>query len=211
MQYIDLFSEKRDELNLDNIDYELIKKIASSLLMKYVIVVNEKEYRMCEIEFYIKSDQHNDKYTHGDKNQKSYGNWYFHRYPNGSYKSGTYKGMDLTLGNINTFFGILIRSVFDLDLDSMIEGPCKVVNLILEANGKFDVKGYMEDKKDPLSVSCIDNIYLKRVDNLPNEHIYVGPRIGLSDKFPDWKEVLYRFIIKKNYIKKGKKSLVLLQ
>lgn len=211
MPYLNLFGEKKDELDLKNIDYKLIKQIAESLLMKYVLVCNEKEYRLGEIEFYIKSDSHDDKYTHGDKNQKMSGKWYFHRYPNGSYKSGTYKGMDLTLGDPDTCFGILIRSLYDKDLDQMTEGPCKVVNLILEANGNHDVNGYMENRSDPLSVRSTNNIHLKRVNGLAEEQIFTGPRIGLSDKYPEWKDVPYRFVIKKDYIKKGKKDLKLMQ
>ena len=115
--------------------------------------------------------------------------------------------MDLTLGDPDTCFGILVRSLYDKDQDLMTEGPCRVVNLILDANGKHDVKEYMEDKKDPLSVRSTGNIHLKRVNGLSNEQIYAGPRIGLSDKYPEWKDVPYRFVIKKDYIKKGKKDL----
>ena len=35
---------------------------------------------------------------------------YFHKFKNGSYKEGTFKGMDISLGNSdkNIYFGILI-------------------------------------------------------------------------------------------------------
>lgn len=35
-----------------------------------------------------------------------------------------------------------------------------------------------------------------------------GTRIGLSDKYPEWKNVEYRFVIKKEFIKKEKSKLV---
>lgn len=76
-----LFGTNRDVLDLKNIDQTMIENIAKSLFFRYVIVVGEKEYRLAEIEFYIKSDNHNDQYTHGDQNQKQFGKWYFHRYP----------------------------------------------------------------------------------------------------------------------------------
>src|SRR5277367_1311595 len=114
-KYLNLFSDK--VIDYDNIDQTLIEDLAKSLLTKYVLVVGVKEYRLGEIEFYINNTKHSDKYTHGDKNQKTYGKWYFHRYPNGAYKSGTYKGLDLTLGDKDTYFGVLIRSIYDLEKD----------------------------------------------------------------------------------------------
>ena len=40
------------------------------------------------------------------------------------------------------------------------------------------------------------------------EEIYTGARIGLSDKYPEWRDAKYRFLIKPKMIRKGKKSLV---
>jgi len=204
---VNLFSDDF-KIDYDNITQELIQQIAESLLNKYVMVVGDKEYRLAEIEFYIKNDKHNDKYTHCDANQKKYSKWYFHRYHGGGYKSGTYKGVDLTLGNNVTYFGILIRSIYDTDTDTMIEGPCRTVNKILELNGCTDVKEYMTDKSDPLSARSKKNFHLKRKTYLDIEPVHTGPRIGLSDKYPEWKDVNYRFLIKKEYIKKGKWGLV---
>lgn len=205
--FLNLFTGK-DVIPYHQIDQVFLEKVARSLLSKYVLVVGEKEYRIAEVEFYVKNDTHSDTYTHGDKNQKTFGKWYFHRYPNGSYKSGTYKGVDLTLGNKDTYFGVLIRSIYDIETDEMIDGPCKTVNKILELNNCQDVAQYMADRSDPLSVRSTKNFYLKRKAHLPEEQIYKGPRIGLSDKYPEWKNVQYRFLIKKKYIKKGKADLV---
>ncbi|VBB18680.1 hypothetical protein YASMINEVIRUS_1211 [Yasminevirus sp. GU-2018] len=205
--YMNLF--KGDcPIEYDTIDADAIQKIAETLLMKYVLVVGDKEFRICEVEFYVKNDNHDDTYTHGDAHQKTYGKWYFHRYPNGAYKSGTYKGLDLCLGRDDTCIGVLIRSIYDTETDEMIDGPCKTVNKILELNNATDVKEYMQNRKSPLSARSTKNFHLKRKTNLPEEQIYKGPRIGLSDKYPEWKDVNYRFLIKKNYIKKGKSSLV---
>jgi hypothetical protein len=54
----------------DNINTLEIQRIAKSLLSIYAIVVQNKEYRICEIEFYIRSNSHDDEYTHSDNNQK---------------------------------------------------------------------------------------------------------------------------------------------
>lgn len=209
LQYLDLFADEK-VIDHTKIDRSLIEKLAKSLLMKYVLVVNNKEYRLGEIEFYVNNLTHKDTYTHGDPNQKTYGKWYFHKYPNGSYKSGTYKGVDLTLGDPETYFGVLIRSIYDTETDEMIEGPCKTVNKILESYGNSDVNEYMKTRNDPLSARSTKNFHLKRKTNLGEEQIYKGPRIGLSDKYPAWKNIHYRFLIKKDYIKKGKSDLVIL-
>lgn len=207
MAYVNLFSNDF-KLDYENITPDVVQQIASSLLNKYVLVVGDKEFRIGEVEFYIKNNTHNDQYTHGDVNQKKFAKWYFHRYHGGAYKSGTYKGLDLTLGNDTTYFGILIRSIYDQEENIMIDGPCKTVNKILELNGCQDVKQFMSDKKDPLSARTKNNFHLMRKTHLNVEQIYKGPRIGLSDKYPEWKDVHYRFLIKKQDIKKGRKDLV---
>jgi len=67
--------------------------------------------------------------------QTTCGVWYFHR-KGGTYKSGSFKGMDLACGDKagNVFAGLLLRAVID-PLDKLIEGPCLVVDKILELNG----------------------------------------------------------------------------
>lgn len=203
---LNLFGEDRDIIDLKNINHDVIENIAKTLLNKYVLVVQNKQYRMAEIEFYIKSENHNDQYTHGDKNQKKFAKFYFHRYPNGSYKGGTYKGVDLTYGDDDTCFGILIRSIYDLETNELIEGPCKTVNKILELYNCDDVPEFMENKKDPLNARSTKNFHVKR-KNIPVQQIYKGSRIGLSDKYPQWKNVKYRYLTHKNMIKKGKADL----
>jgi len=193
------------------INEQVVQKIADTMLNSYVLMVDGKEYRVAEIEFYIKTDfqknGHIDSYTHGDPNQKRFAKWYLHRYPNGSYKGGTYKGLDLTLGNKNTYFGILIRAIYDESTGIIVEGPCKVVNKILEHYNCTDVAQYMNGKQDPLNARNTRNFYLKRKKNLVVEDIYCGSRIGLSDRYPEWRDVKYRFLIKKQLIKKKKQNL----
>lgn len=207
-----LLGELKDsEINHNNIDLNTIQQIARSLLLEHTLVIptanGPHEFKLGEIEFYINSPSHNDSYTHGDKNQKEYCKWYFHRYKTGAYKSGTYKGLDFTLGNKDTHFGILIRSIYDPLNSAFIEGPCKIVNKILELNNSTDVKTYMADKQDPLCAITSTNLHLKSTPSI-QEDIYTGPRIGLSQKYPEWQNVNYRFLVKKNLIKKGKKTLI---
>eukprot|EP00438_Fugacium_kawagutii_P019613 Skav232786 [mRNA] locus=scaffold614:202164:202508:- [translate_table: standard] len=74
-----------------------------------------------------------------DLRQASCGVWYFHK-KGGTYKSGSFKGMDLACGDKegNVFAGLLLRAVIDPS-DKLIEGPCLVVDKILELNGCLDV------------------------------------------------------------------------
>ena len=70
--------------------------------------------------------------------QASCGVWYFHK-KGGSYKSGSFKGMDLACGDKdgNVYAGLLLRSVADA-AGKLTEGPCLVVDKILELNGFLD-------------------------------------------------------------------------
>ncbi len=73
----------------------------------------------------------------------------------GNYKSGTYKGLDLTFGIPDrSIGGILIRSLMPVSVekdgdvikviggskDTFIEGPCNCVNKILQETCGKDIK-----------------------------------------------------------------------
>ena len=65
---------------------------------------------MCEIEFYLNTKEHQDTFTHGDQMQHENAKWYFHKV-GGTYKSGSYKGLDLSFGKHSAIGGILIRAL----------------------------------------------------------------------------------------------------
>src|SRR5579872_5909675 len=115
--------------------------IANTLLNKRVLLIKDKEYNLCEIEIYLYSEDHPDVYTHCHPDQLSQGNFYFHKASTkkgAKYRSGTFKGVDLTYGcnhhedgkDSKVYCGILIRSILSSD-NELITGPCKVVNHIL--------------------------------------------------------------------------------
>ena len=196
------------KVSKDNFD-----DIADNFLNKTYLKCNSSVYRICEIEFYLLSNDHTDKYTHQHPNQQRYGRWYFHRYLNGSYKSGTYRGLDLTLGSKknNQYCGILIRSIYDIANDKMIEGPCRTVNELLSKCGYDNVKDFMADKQVPLSAIRSKNnrhIYVRDTHDLDTEQSYTTDRVGLSDKFPEWRDSNYRYLIKPIMIKKQKKNII---
>jgi 3-methyladenine DNA glycosylase Mpg len=214
-RYIRLFGDQRDEMDYENVDEELLSRVADSLLNKHQVLVpvgdEVHEFRICEVEFYVKNESHNDEYTHQDDHQMSYGKWYFHRTKSGNYKGGTYKGVDLTLGEDGTHFGVLIRSLYDTENEDFIEGPCRCVNKILELNTCKNVGDYMDERTDPPSARSTKNFHIKRCRGLEKHDVYTGPRIGLSNKYPDFKEKAYRFVIMKDKVKKQKKTLNLVE
>lgn len=218
-RYIKLFGEDRVIFNYENINIDFLNKIAASILNKHMIIVPIrdgliKEYRICEIEFYLKTDGHNDEYCHACPDQSTYGKWYFHKTKSGGYKGGTFKGIDLTLGESTdekkSYFGVLIRSIFCEEDNEFIEGPCKVVNKILELNSCKNVQDYLskQNHSDLLSVRFSKNIHIKRCSGQKKYDIYSGPRIGLSEKYPDFRAQPYRYVIMYDRIIKEKKKLV---
>jgi 3-methyladenine DNA glycosylase Mpg len=184
--------------------------ISHKILNRTCLIVNGKSFRICEIEMYLHSEFHPDEYVHRNQDQQSFGKFYFHKYSTGTYKSGTWKGMDIVLGKENKYFGILIRSIMDLCSGEFIEGPCKCVNKVLEQFGVKTVSEMFENrinKTEQISLSD-ENLMISEKSDLPQKEIFVGKRIGLSDKYPNYKNKLYRFVIYENKIKKEKKTLI---
>lgn len=194
--------------------------LADYLLNNIVLMIKGCEYRLGEIEFYYttipEDSKHKDPFTHQTNLQKTRGKWYFHQNPNATYKSGTYKGLDFTIGDGKfAFGGILIRTIQNLKDKSLIEGPCLVVNHILE---KFNFK---ESKE------FVDS-YLKEENSILNKELgfiekkfeplklYKSARVGLTLKKTQEKALRIEYLLK-NYryltfpkeIKKGKHYLVL--
>lgn len=182
--------------------------IAEKILNSYEIIIKDIPYRLCEIEIYCKCEKHDDKYTHCAKEQAEYEKFYFHRHRNGTYKSGTYKGLDITFGNNDMYYGVLIRSIYNEKNNEIIEGPCRTVNKILELNGHSEVKNFVVN--GTLNIYEDNRLKIRFNNNLKFQSIYAGPRIGLSDKYPEYMKRKYRYIIYKDKIKKDKKNLELM-
>jgi len=183
--------------------------LADYLLNKTCVFVNNKRVRICEIEIYLKSDKHNDPFVHCSDDQQTPLNWYFHK-QNGTYKSGTYKGLDITFGyKDESYGGILIRSIKP-DNEDLIEGPCKCVDWILkECNCET-----ISDLTNNNVLSCLntDSLYLKK-HNYESESIFTGPRVGLTLKKKSGARTKYlmkdyRFLIYPKNIKKYKNTLI---
>jgi hypothetical protein len=195
-------------------DYEgLFARIAHSMMNEHLLVVNtDYRYRICECEFYLNdvdaAKVHPDTFAHGDEMQRLSGQWYFHRFGK-TFKSGTYKGLDLTFGKgKQAVGGILIRSIMSvgalngkhLPPKDFVEGPCNSVTRILKHNSPSDkditevkdfvvLPGFSTDALAPtsnlLSLKAIrehTDEELKLLSNDIPTTLYRGPRVGLTLK-----------------------------
>jgi hypothetical protein len=135
-----------------------IPELAQELLNRVVLVLSDSksgshiEFRLAEIEFYLFSDSHPDPYTHRSPEQKLSNRFYFHKFANGSYKAGTWKGLDICIGSESSHFGVLIRSLVNTATNQFIEGPCLSVNTIVNHFSCNDVREFVskifDDKLD---------------------------------------------------------------
>lgn len=211
-------------------DYQTIfSKLAKYLMNGFILVINKDKYQICEIEFYLNDGIHVDPFIHGDPHQSKIGRWYFHRQNSKGYKSGSFKGVDITFGynktNKKFLGGILIRSIMNLANDTVIEGPCNVVNTILSKNSKKTIDEFVicgiKDNNQPISdetmiVNGTNLLYLKYDSNneLYDNDIYCGPRVGLTLKnYSKEREGFlmndYRFINKLADIKNYRSGMIL--
>ena len=197
------------KLDYDDLDDSYFASMADRLLNECYLLVNNKKFRIIEIEFYLKSNHHPDPYVHSNEDQLLMDAFYFHRFKNGTYKNGNYRGLDLSFGDAktNSFFGILIRSIQDLKTLVITEGPCNVVNKFLAEYGYDSIMEFTNSENLDIFENDHDFI-LVPTNNLHKETIFYGPRIGLSNKYPAYQTRKYRFVIYKNKIKKQKTTLV---
>lgn len=210
-----------DILSLDSNLYRNIKSyqkkfevMANYLLNQCILNIGDKEYQMAELEYYLEDGVHNDPFIHKDKHQSIPFSWYFHRL-GGTYKGGTYKGLDITFGYKNNknrvYGGILIRSIYDITNKTVIEGPCKVVNHILDKTNNKTIDCLIGDK-DIIKINDSRlNIKYKKSDNLIAQS---GPRVGLNlRKYTKEREEYlmknYRFVNRIKLIKKYKSGIIL--
>lgn len=158
-----------DESNIDN-DFN---RIANELMNHWILKVDSKEYRITEIEFYLKSDIHNDNYSHGHDLQKEKEKWYFH----GS-------GVDITFGSNNFYGGILIRAIYDLAGKKYIYGPLNSITEIFS-----NIKSvYASDISFGLIYDKNERLEFEKPISAPRVGLNPLNNSGMYDKF-------YRFLI----------------
>lgn len=164
--------------------------IISQLLYYTKLVINGLPHRLTEIELYYYSPEHPDTFTHRTSEQSTSGVWYFHRAGvNGKYKGGTFKGLDISLGNgSDSYGGILIRGLQNLQTGEIIKGPCRVVDYILRVTNYSNIESLVTQ-----GLGGRDNMYITHPllclkstsEPVTNISPTTKKRVGLTLKRPD--------------------------
>ena len=177
-------------------------------------VVAGERYHFAELEAYYSGDAHPDLFAHRDPLQLENARWYFHR-TRGQYRGGSFKGLDLTMGDGKSYFGILIRSIV-LDDESLIDGPSLMVDYLLsmtKASGVAVLDGMIAKRSiwDPSSP-----LHIVEATEPRSATIFRTARVGLSLKKMAGKADAtrfvmrsYRYITEPRGIAKGKVHLVI--
>jgi hypothetical protein len=188
-------------------------EVAARLLNGCDFLVAGRRYRLAEVEMYYSGPDHHDPFAHRDPVQLEHGRWYFHK-TRGEYRGGSFKGLDLALGDGTAHFGILIRTVVEPE-GAVLDGPCVTVDHILA-------------QTKAASVAVLDSIIAARsiwdtssplavveAEQPRDAVVYATSRVGLSLKkargrpeMPRFLGRSYRFLTEPASISKGKVHLV---
>jgi len=193
-------------------------RIANCLLNECVLHINGIPHRLTEIEFYYHGHNHLDVHAHRDDTQKTSANWYFHK-TGGNYRSGNYKGVDITFGDQEAYGGILVRGVEMLQHPfKVVDGPSLTVDHILSLTKQQSIPDFVQnhgisavqDSQDPQTRP----LYLSSSDvKLKQRKVLQSARVGLSlKKYQSQKEIYYgrryRYFTLPQGIKKGKQYMI---
>ena len=124
---------------------DVLDGIAKFLIRSVKISTLSVSFSICEVEMYaFAAGVYEDRFTHRDSQQEILGTFYFHK-KGGTYKGGSFKGLDLTFGFEKVACGALIRSIReDKEGGRLVEGPSLVVDAILAAAGCKDISAIIK-------------------------------------------------------------------
>lgn len=188
--------------------------IARRLLTGCRLRAGDRLHRLTEVEFYYHAAGHLDPFSHRQPLQRSAGRWYFHR-SGGSYRGGSFKGLDLTFGNESSFGGILIRGL-TLDTGTFLDGPSRLVDHLLRQVGKATVADLDAALASARVWSADRPLQLLWCDSAEEWSIVSTARVGLSLKRPSLGAAApafvlrpYRFLSEPRQIRQGRLQTVL--
>jgi hypothetical protein len=177
------------------------------------LVAAGEPYRLVEVETYYHSEDHPDPFSHRDPIQLECGRWYFHR-TGGIYRSGSFKGLDVTFGDGAAYGGILFRG-FETPEGRLIDGPSLLVDHLLKKTGNRTVASLDLSLANRLAWDEGGLLRLEMIDD-ESRPVFTSARVGLSFKRvrPMSENVRfllspYRFLTEPRRIAKGKALLVL--
>lgn len=189
--------------------------LAHRLMNEADFVVAGKRYRFAELEMYYSGWGHPDLFAHRDPVQLEDGKWYFHR-TRGEYRGGSFKGLDLALGDGASYFGILIRTVASTDGTLFLDGPCVTVDHLL-AQTKTASVATLDGVINQRSIwDTTSPLHIVEAETPRTAAVWASSRVGLSLKkakgkadAPKFVARPYRFLTDPAGISKGKPHLVL--
>jgi hypothetical protein len=189
-------------------------RLADRLLNGCQLVIGTKAHRLTEVEVYYHGPGHADPFSHREPVTQQCGRWYFHR-SSGTYRSGSFKGLDLAFGDRSAFAGILIRSLEKPNGD-LIDGPSLCVDYLLDATGASSVPALDKAIAGRLAWESGNPLFLRATSDLEKRPVNRSGRIGLTLKrarghaeMPRFVLRPYRFLTEPKRIRKGKLLLVL--
>ncbi len=210
----DLFSPPPPEAGPDAIDTWAFER-ARRLLDETALVCDGRSHRLREIELYLHSPGHPDPFVHRAAEQARAGAWYFHRV-GGSYRGGTFKGLDLSTGGPGVGCGWLLRCIETADR-RLIDGSCNVVDHLLAIAGEAAIAPL--DAASPDAGDARGRLHLAariRPDaETSDDTLLATPRVGLTLKraaqhgqMPRYIGRRLRFITRPRRIKKGRAQTI---
>jgi hypothetical protein len=170
-------------------------------------------HRLIDIEFYYRFPDHDDPFAHADPIQAEPCRWYFHKTGNG-YRGGSFKGLDLTIGDGEARGGILFRAAETPD-GRIIDGPSLLVDHVLRLCKIASVAEL--DRKIAKHMAWHPECPIKlQTKRSIGKSILASARIGLSlrraghnTEMPTYLTRQYRFLTEPRAISKGKAQMVM--
>jgi hypothetical protein len=188
-------------------------RIADRLLNGSRLLVGGAAYRFTEVEFYDHGPGHQDPFAHRDPVQLHCGRWYFHR-TNGVYRSGSFKGVDLSFGDGTAHAGVLIRGLEGAD-GTLIDGPSLLVDHLLDATGAETVAKLDRAIGGRVAWEPGNPVLLQEAEGLEQRPVLRSARVGLSLKRARSADATrfvlrnYRYLSRPRQISKGNLHMVL--
>jgi hypothetical protein len=189
-------------------------RVAETLLNHCDFLVNGTPFRIAELEMYYHGDGHRDPFAHAHPLQRQAGKWYFHRTGN-SYRGGTFKGLDLSLGDGAATFGLLFRTIVDPNGEA-ISGPSRIVDYLLKLSGCTSVKELDGLIGERSAWDVKSPLVIRESKSLRTATMFATARVGLTLKrlashpeMPGFLSRPYRFLTEPRLVRKGRRELVI--
>jgi hypothetical protein len=186
--------------------------VAETLLNRAELVVAGRPVRVAEIEFYLQNADHADPFAHAHPIQRECSRWYFHR-SDKAFRGGSFKGLDLALGDGDAAVGVLLRAVV-LPTGEVIDGPSRLVDRLLHMTGATTVAKLDAQLPGAAAFDAAMPVHFRESADRGAE-VLATARVGLSLRraaaFPEMTRYVgsrYRFLTEPRRIGRGRPQLV---